>query len=213
MPAPAALSDQSAAASGLAARIAGLVGLAAVLGIGGLALRQPLPPQRVDPAVAPVPPDAAAPLAGQPCGQGGEGYLRGPFFGALALEADWTGPGLRCDGGVRPGEAGVRLFFAQPRDGARIVFMIGIDARPEGLVGGERTANVTVIDERDGRFFSSGGSHRCWVDGLQPRPADGGGQWLAGRLYCAGALPSLADRSSLTLGDIHFSGRFNPDGE
>jgi hypothetical protein len=90
--------------------------------------------------------------------------------------------------------------------------MIGIDAPPENLAGGERTANVTVIDERDGRFFSSGGSHRCWVDELQARPADGGGRWLAGRLYCAGALPSLADRSSLTLGDLRFSGRFLADG-
>lgn len=192
--------------------------MVAVLGIGGLALRQPLPPasppaERADRTGETVAPDAVAPLTVQPCGQSGEGYLRGSLFGALALEVDWTGPGLLCDGGVRPGEAGVRLFFAQPLEGARIVFMIGIDASPDGLAGGERTANVTVIDERDGRFFSTGGNRRCWVDELRPRPADGDGRWLTGRLYCAGPLPSLADRSSLTLGDIHFSGRFTVDGE
>jgi hypothetical protein len=102
-------------------------------------------------------------------------------------------------------------------DGARIVVMIGIDGKSAELPGRERPANVTVIDERDGRFFSSGGTGRCWVDEIRISDPPAGdpevneAQWLSGRLYCAGALPALADRSSLTLGDIRFAGRFVRD--
>jgi len=199
----------------LIARLAGVLGTTVALGLGWLALGQAPPPAR--PALPPgsaatAPAGDLAVATGRPCGAAGQGYVRGRLFGALALEADWTGPELLCDGGVRPGEAGVRLFFAYPVEGARVVLMIGIDAAPAELTDGERPANVTVIDERNGRFFSSGGAGRCWVDELRRGPAGGDGQWLTGRLYCAGAIPSLADRSSLTLGDIRFSGRFAVDG-
>jgi hypothetical protein len=207
------------------AHLAGYGGLIAVLAIGWLALTQPGPPAQPGPTPDLGPeagaPDASAPPgSGRPCGPAGDGYLRGPIFGALALAADWAGPQLLCDGGVRPGDTGVRLFFAAPVDGARIVVMIGIDGKSAELPGGERPANVTVIDERDGRFFSSGGSGRCWVDEIRisaPPMGDPGndpkGQWLSGRLYCAGALPALADRSSVTLGDIRFAGRFSRDAD
>jgi hypothetical protein len=83
--------------------------------------------------------------------------------------------------------------------------------RAEELAGAERPANVTVIDERQDRFFSSAGPGRCWasIDSVTPvarRPGRPAGSRVAGLVYCVGALPSVGDRSSLTLGDLRFAG-------
>jgi hypothetical protein len=147
-----------------------------------------------------------------------DGFLRGRFFGALSLTADWSGAELSCDGMLRPDEGGVRLFFSrvQPRGdrsgGDRLSVLIGIDGRPEDLVGAERPASVTVIDERQGRFYSTGGPGRCWatissVTVLHRARTGSAGHRIAGLLYCVGALPAIGDRSSLTLGDLYFAGR------
>jgi hypothetical protein len=184
------------------ARPAGLLGAAGVLLTGVLAVTQPLPPQ-------PLP----APEAGaKACALYPDGYLRGRFFGALDLTADWSGPGLTCDGMQRPDGQGVRLFFAGERPGGgRVSVLIGLDGRQEDLQGGERAANLTVIDERDGRFFSTAGQQRCWatIDALAPRGRAGNhpaGSRIDGVVYCVGALASVGDHASLTLGDLHFAG-------
>jgi hypothetical protein len=119
----------------------------------------------------------------------------------------------------RPDGQGVRLFFAQEQpDGGRVSVLIGIDGRMEDLKGAERPANVTVIDERSGRFFSTAGPGRCWatVNSVTPlSPARGGAaeHRVDGLVYCVGALPSIGDRSSLTLSDLHFAGRVTSDAD
>lgn len=187
-------------------RAAGLLGTAGVLVVGALALLQePAGPAAVGSAVT-------GPPAVPSCALGADGFLRGQFFGALSLTADWSGPTLACDGMQKPDGEGVRLFFsgAAP-DGGRVALLIGLDGKQAELAGAERPANVTVIDERDGRFFSSAGRGRCWarigsvtpVDGV---PGRGAGSRIDGLVYCVGALPSVGDRSSLTLSDLRFSG-------
>jgi len=178
-------------------RAAGLLGAAAVLVTGALALLQTLPP---GPASTPA------------CALGAGGFLRGQFFGALNLAADWSGPGLACHGMPRPDGDGVRLYFAgeQP-DGGRVAVLIGLDGPLGALVGAERPANVTVIDERASRFFSSAGPGRCWasigsVTPVAPVRGQAAGTRVAGLLYCVGALPSIGDHLSLTLGDLEFAG-------
>lgn len=170
-------------------RATGPLGAAGVLMIGMLALMQSLPP--------------AVP----------EFFLRGRFFGALSLTADWSGPDLIYDGMQRPDGKGVRLFFARNQPGgARVSVLIGIDGRPEELVGAERPANVTVIDGKQSRFFSAGGPGRCWasiksVTALNQGSRGHAGYRIDGLVYCVGALPSLRDRSSLTLSELQFAGR------
>jgi len=189
-----------------ARRVAGVLGAAGVLLMGAAALLQPLPP-------APARATPSDPAAGLPCTLHPDGFLRGRIFGALSFTADWSGAGLACDGMPRPDGQSVRLFFAGERPaGGRVSLIIGIDGGLAELVGAERPANVTVIDEREDRFFSTGGPGRCWasIESVTPlppargRPAE---SRIAGVVYCVGALPSLGDRSSLTLGDLHFAGR------
>ena len=191
-------------------RAAGLFGAAGVLLIGMVTLMQSLPPPAPEANLSPA-------STSRPCTLRPDGFLRGRFFGALSLAADWSGAGLFCDGMRRPDGEGVRLFFAREQPGGgRISVLIGIDGRPENLAGAERPANVTVIDERAGRFFSTGGPGRCWasINSVSDLARAGGGQSgyrIDGLVYCVGALPSLGDRSSLTLSELRFAGRITTD--
>jgi hypothetical protein len=188
-------------------RAAGFLGACGILLIGVVTVMQALPPAA----------KTGAADSSRPCTLRPDGFLRGRFFGALSLAADWSGADLICDGMQRPDGEGVRLFFASGRPGGgRISVLIGIDGRPERLIGEERPANVTVIDERSGRFFAASGPGRCWasIDSVTslshdlPPPA---GYRIAGLVYCVGALPSVGDRSSVTIGDLHFAGRVTSD--
>jgi hypothetical protein len=139
------------------------------------------------------------------------GYLRGRIFGALAMELDWSGNKLSCAGMSRPDGKGIRLHLAWDQgNDERLVLLVGIEGDATPVEGLEKPANVTFIDERSGKFYSSGGTGRCWTDitRLASLPARDGSRQLKGRLYCTGALPSLNDHSSLTLGDLDYYGQF-----
>ncbi|MEO7386362.1 MAG: hypothetical protein ABIX37_05460 [Gammaproteobacteria bacterium] len=181
------------------ARAVGLVGAVGVVLIGALALLQTPPPGRANRVKATGSHNA--------CALGPEGALGGQFFGAINLTVDWSGNELACDGMEKPDGGGVRLYFAGDRaDGGRLALLIGLPGRRDELAGGERPANVTVIDERDGRFFSSAGPGRCWASIQSVTSGAGAGSRIDGLVYCVGALPSVGDRSSLTLSDLKFSG-------
>lgn len=144
------------------------------------------------------------------CRKPDDGYLSGEMFGALSETLDWRGGQMECGGMLRPENAGIRLVFAAPRQDARLLILIGIDGQPDELRGAEHLANVTIIDESAKRFFSTGGTERCWstvssVDAVAGTDA----RWLqvSGSLYCAGSLPSLSDNSFVTLGELRYSGR------
>lgn len=187
-------------------RAAGFFGAAGVLLTGVLAFRLSLPP--VAPATM-----ASGTAGARACSLRPDGYLRGRFFGAVNLSADWSGNELLCDGMQKPAGQGVRLYFAgEQQGGGRISIVIAIDGHLDALVGAERPANVTVIDERESRFFSTSGAGRCWatvssVKALARSRDYPPGHRIDGALYCLGALPSIGDRTSLTLGDFSFAGR------
>jgi hypothetical protein len=117
---------------------------------------------------------------------------------------------MECGGMLRPDDGGIRLVFAAPRQDERLLIVLGIDGKLDALSDGEHAANLTIIDETHNRFFSTGRRERCWstIESIQP-VTDHADQILqvVGEVYCAGSLPSLSDNSSVTLRDIHFSGR------
>lgn len=149
------------------------------------------------------------------CNHDSDGLLSGRLYGALDLSIDWRGADMNCEGMRRPDGNGIRLLFAsqQGRE-ARLVFVIGVDGEIEQLPLKERVANITIIDEIDGRFFSTGGNDRCWttinkVESIANEPLSA--YQIEGEVYCAGGLPSLTDSRSVTLGDFRFSGRLALD--
>lgn len=141
-----------------------------------------------------------------------DAYLSGTLFGAVNRSIEWRGTDMRCEGGSRPGGDGIRLVFAAPdeADGDRLVFVIGISGSVDELTEAERLANVTVIDESSGRFFSSRGQDRCWTT-VASVNGDGTRFRIGGEFYCSGSLPSLSDGSSISLRDFRYSGRLSLD--
>jgi len=179
--------------------------LTAAAGLGVFAWLGASLPTTVAPGVPVQPPTATAP--GNGCLMDQEGYLNGRVYGAIERRIEWHGPSLDCGGMLRPGHTGIRLFFSTMKAGLRLV--VGIDGEPGELAGGEHPANVTIIEEPAGRFFSTAGQQRCWAR-IDSTAGYGGRDHrqlrVTGRLYCAGALPSLGDAASVTLGDFEFSG-------
>jgi hypothetical protein len=157
-----------------------------------------------------------APQAMEPCVLKTAGFLRGRLYGSLDLRVDWSGEEMACDGMMRPDNKGIRLVFASPETSRdrRLVFLIGIDGELDKLARREERANVTIIDEGSGRFFSTSGKDRCWttIRSIESLDDDGPPSYrVDGDLYCAGALPSLTGKGSVTLGDFHYSGRLSLD--
>jgi len=182
-----------------------------VLSIGLLVGRAPVLQPRNIPAM-----DFPAPRVMEPCNLLTDGYLNGRLYGALDLTIDWHGSALTCDGMLRPNDQGIRLVFAAApnRDDGQLLVVIGIDGTIGQLAGDERKANVTIIDEFRGRFFSTGGKERCWT--MIESVESFGDQkhetyQVSGNLYCAGSLPSLSGPDSITLGDFNYSGRLSLD--
>ena len=155
--------------------------------------------------------NAPAPRTLNLCSRESDGFLSGRMYGALDLNINWQGANMTCEGMLRPDGNGIRLLFAS-KEGrkARLVFVIGVDGRIDQLTRKERVANITIIDEIDGRFFSTSGIDRCWTT-IHKVEKIGGERFPAfqidGDVYCAGGLPSLSDRGTVTLGDFRFSGR------
>jgi len=162
-----------------------------------------------------TPPPLPAPAPPDECIMDEAGFLSGRLYGSLEATLDWRPPALRCDGMPRPDNDGIRLFFTHPiSDEAELSLVLGIHADRAQLTAGEWPVTVTLIDERSSRFYSSGEQARCWtrIREAQPLPAAaGGGIRVAGQLWCVGALPSLNDLASVTLGDIDYSGRIKDD--
>lgn len=148
------------------------------------------------------------------CHRVDDAYLSGTLYGGIERRIEWRGADMHCTGGTRPGGAGIRLVFAAPErtGGERLVFVIGISGTLDELMQTERPANVTVIDELSGRFFSSRGRDRCWTT-VTSVDSDSGREdiRIGGDVYCSGSLPSLSDGGSISLRNFRYSGRLRPD--
>jgi hypothetical protein len=191
----------------------GLFAALVVVLLGYLAYSSPLP---VDVAGKTTALPRAAPAL-QPCVMDRSGTLRGRVFGSLELDVDLQGSALACDGGPRPEGKGLRLFFAgAPGAGpGGIVLVIGIDGTLDSLKGKERPASITLNDESSHRFFHADAG-RCFtrVNDVAPLPGAPGRKFrIDGVAWCVGALPSVVDEASVTLGDFSYSGRVSLDAE
>ena len=217
-PEPPTLPRRGSVAPGLPAALGTLAALAAAT-MAFLQAPAGTAPRAPGPATAMATASGTDPAAATAsCALGPAGRLEGRFYGALDVDARWSGRELACDGMEKPGGQGLRLYFAGPGPaGGRVAVLLGLAGASAALGPGERPANITVIDEGTGRFFSSAGQDRCFVDlaAVQPVPAGGGrpaGHRVEGLAYCVGALPSVGDRASLTLGGLRFAGWVGTDG-
>lgn len=173
------------------------VSIVAVIGLGVLLGRLDLP--------RPVAENSGLePPAFDGCGPGA--YLRGQLHGDLEWTIDWSAEAMRCDGMLRPDAAGLRLIFAPPEQAKGPLLVIGLNADPDDALGREVVANITIVDEGNGRFFNSGTGERCWAQASRVI-SDADGYQVAGRVYCAGALAQVNGTGTVTPGELEFAGR------
>ncbi len=151
---------------------------------------------------------------GVQCLQSGDGLLSGELFGALELNIQWPNAGTACEGMTRPDNGGARLRFSRrfSQSDQSLVLIVGISQIANGDKGNGYPANVTLIDERNARFYSNGGVPNCWVDVYQQTPIASSDAKIDGILYCSGALAQTQGDGSIRLRDIRFSGQIDWSG-
>lgn len=137
------------------------------------------------------------------------GRLTTELFGALAGRIDWRGNALVCEGMRRPRDRGARLRFAGRAGEAPsldLAIIISVPDLGEGEADRELPSNVTIIEEGNGRFFSTAGLDSCWTDVRRQQPLGGARYAIVGRLYCIAPLAEINGEASVTLNELEFSG-------
>lgn len=137
------------------------------------------------------------------CAPAAEGYLRARLQGAIDAEIDWSAPALaQCLGSPRPHGDGVRLLYKGQLPEGPLLVVIGIAQVGPGSSARNVAANVTLVREGSGAFYSTQGDDKCAVDDVRQEPLAGqhGRYRLTARGYCtqpARALGAGADGAVL----------------
>ena len=121
------------------------------------------------------------------CAPAPEGSLRARLQGAIDAEIDWSAPDVaQCLGGPRPGGDGVRLVYKGAVDAAPLLIVIGVANLLPGTSGRNVAANVTLVREGAGSFYSTQGDDKCALDEVRQEPVDGrnGRYRVSARGYC-----------------------------
>ena len=140
---------------------------------------------------------------------GPDGYLETQIYGALEAELLWAANDLKCEGMPRPDADGARLRFAgESSDGSQIAIIVGLPGLQRGSAGAELQSNVTVIEEGQGRFFSSADVDVCWTDITKlEHIADSDAAFtVSGKLYCVAPLAQINGDSDVLIRDLKFRG-------
>lgn len=159
--------------------------------------------------------ELSSPLADvSPCAA--DGRLTVSLYGGIRTTLDWTAAEFECLGMPRPDNEGARLRFAGTAEVAgearRIAIIVGLPALKQGQTARETPANITIIEENAGRFFSSSEASFCFSDiDEQEQDANGeaGEYRISGVLYCVAALAELNGTGDVSLSDLKFSGRID----
>jgi hypothetical protein len=160
------------------------------------------------PATGPVSSPVARIQTG--CLETGDGYLRMRLRSTDApdQEVDWKNADMQCEGGLRPGGAGMRMVFAGPlNDGHRLRVVFGVAADAGVIVARDVPTNVTVIYEDEQKVFSTAGDNKCTMDTLTlQEPADNRHKHFLARGFCTAAATRVPDGKALLVDRFDFLG-------
>ena len=148
---------------------------------------------------------APAPARDTICAE--DAYLEASIVGAIDALIRWTPDGLACAGGPRPGGEGIRLSFARPPDaGPGLTVIIALPTLERRATGEDLLANVTIILEGEGRFFSTRNRETCWAAVSGNEHTDGERYSVEGEVYCIGPLAEVQGDASVTIDGLRFRG-------
>ena len=172
-----------------------------------------MPPHGPDPTAGLA---NASPSPGRsPCLGDGTGYVRARIRGAMNLDLNWKDAELECGGEARPDGSGLRVSFAGPGPGGKVLRLVfGVRAAHEGVAGKELPTNLTVLVD-GGRVFATRGDDKCTLDQLSQRPLAGKGTraWrIEGRGFCVAPANALAGKGRIVVSRFDFAGRIEFSG-
>lgn len=139
---------------------------------------------------------------------GDSGMLQTRIYGAIQTRIEWQAEDLQCSGMPRPEGRGARLRLAGIAGEHALAIIVAIPGFDRDAAGNEFDANVTLIAEGDGRFFSTADLDNCLAEIASVQPIDDSGERFAvsGALYCAKPLPEINGAASVSIPELHFSG-------
>ena len=159
-------------------------------------------------AEAELPAAATKSLAVSRCSDGGQ--LQTTLYGAIPAQLEWGKNDLECTGMPRPEGRGARLRFAGElgMGEQQIAIIIAMPDLERGAKGTEFRSNVTLIEEGNGRFFSTSNLDNCLTDITSLLALDdiGDRYSIGGVLYCVLPLPEINGDSSVSIPELSFSG-------
>jgi hypothetical protein len=158
----------------------------------------------------------ASPSPGRsPCLGDGTGFVRARIRGALNLDLNWKDAELECGGEARPDGSGLRVSFAGPGPGGKVLRLVfGVRSAHEGAAGKELPTNLTVLVD-GGRVFATRGDDKCTMDQLSQRPLPGKGirAWrIEARGFCVAPAAALAGKGRIVVSRFDFAGRIEFSG-
>lgn len=172
-------------------RIHGLVWLLVVASLGACGAKEPLVAEA----------DAVgAHLCADP-----SAAIEVTFYSPDKRSIQWSGAQLRCAGMSRPAGEGVRLRFSHADPDEPLAMVLGLDQVNAGV---ETPANITLILQDSGRFFSSLKADNCRarVDAYEMLPETAPAKRIVGLAWCVSPLREVNGDGEITLGDIEFTG-------
>jgi hypothetical protein len=149
----------------------------------------------------------------------GTGYVRARIRGALNVDLSWKDAQLACSGEARPDGSGLRVSFAGPGPGGKVLRLVfGVKSAREGAAGRELPTNLTVLLD-GGRIFATQGDEKCTLDQLsQSRlPANPAGStmrtWrIEAHGFCVAPANALAGTGRILVSRFDFAGRIEFSG-
>ncbi len=141
-------------------------------------------------------------------GCGSAGRVEATVYGVLDGNVNWASDAMDCEGMPRPDGDGVRLRFAGTADTIPLAIIIGVDGIGPDETATELPTNVTIIEEGQGRFFSTADLDSCWTDVERQAAidADSGRYAIEGTLYCISPLAEVNGSGSVSIPELRFSG-------
>jgi hypothetical protein len=164
-------------------------------------------------------PDATSQLRApghRTCLGDGTGYVRARIRGALNVDLDWKDAQLECAGEARPDGSGLRVSFAGPAPGGKVMRLVfGIRTAREGTPGRELPTNLTVLLD-GGRVFATRGDDKCTMDQLTQQPLPGTAEVRAWRIevrgFCVAPANALTGNGRILVSRFDFAGRIEFSG-
>jgi hypothetical protein len=141
----------------------------------------------------------------------GTGYVRARIRGALNMDVSWRDAQLACSGEARPDGSGLRVSFAGPGPGGKVMRLVfGVSSAREGAPGRELPTNLTVLMD-GGRIFATQGDEKCTLDTLSQHQLPGGPDLRAWRIeahgFCIAPANALAGNGRILVSRFDFAGR------